>query len=617
MRRSPLVLIAIALLATLSPAVSRAQQTDWPAFDYDVQHSGTTDQETTIHPGNVATLHSLYPAVTLPSIADGAAAFLPGVATAGGVKDLVFLTTKDGRLLAINVADGSTVWSKQPATGPRYTTSSPAIDPSRLFVYGYGLDGKVRKYAVGDGSEVTTGGWPQTTTLKPDVEKGSSALSIATAKSGATYLYVTNGGYPGDAGDYQGHVTAIDLATGAQNVFNADCSDQTVHFVENGTPDCPAVQTAIWARAGIVYDPSLDRIFMATGNGNYDGNTGGHNWGDSTFALHPDGTGSGGLPVDAYTPTEFQHLQDVDADLGSTAPAILPAPPGSNVAHLGLQSGKDAQLRLLDLSNLSGMGGPGHVSGELQKIGLPQGGQVLTAPAVWVDPVTQSTWAFVANNSGISGIQLTVSGGVPSLAGRWTNSSGGSSPVVANGMVFYAGAGGIKALAPTTGAQLWSATIGGIHWESPIVSGGKLFVTDEASKLWVFAPNPEPLSFFTLPPCRLIDTRNPPGPLGGGPLAGNGAKRIFPVAGNCGIPAGARAVAANVTVVAPSAAGDLRIGPVGLGDKTSTINFHAGQVLANNAILTLTGNPLGEISVQADLSPGATHLVVDISGYFQ
>jgi hypothetical protein len=620
MNRQAQLLIAIARLVTLlvlSPALAAAQQADWPQFDFDAQHGGATDQETTIHPGNVSTLHALYPAVTLPSIADGAPAFLPGVATAGGVKDLIFLTTKDGHLLALDAADGTTVWSRQPATGPRYTTSSPAIDPSRLYVYGYGLDGKAHKYAVGNGAEVTTGGWPATTTLKPDVEKGSSALSIATAGNASAYLYVANGGYPGDAGDYQGHVTAIDLATGVQKVFNADCSDQTVHFVENASPDCSAVQTAIWARAGVVYDAGLDRIFMATGNGDYDGNTGGHDWGDTVFALHPDATGTGGRPVDTYTPTEFQHLQDVDADLGSTAPAILPAPAGSGVAHLGLQSGKDAELRLLDLGDLSGMGGPGHLGGELQKIAVPQGGQVLTAPAVWVDPVAGDTWAFVANGSGISGLELALAGGAPSLAVRWTNATGGSSPVIANGMVFYASSAGIKALDPTTGHELWSGSLGGIHWESPIVSGGKLFVTDENAKLWVYGPSPEPLAFYTLAPCRLVDTRQPAGPLGGPALAGGGARRVFPVAGHCGVPAGARAVAANVTVVAPSGPGDLRLGPVGLGDRTSTINFRAGQARANEAILSLTGNPLGEVAVQTDILPGATHLVVDVSGYFQ
>jgi outer membrane protein assembly factor BamB len=613
MRRYAPVLAALLALASVPAA---AQQAAWPQFDFNPQHGGATDQEATIHPGNVATLHSLYH-VALPAIADGAPAFLPAVQTASGVKDLLFLTTKDGRILAVDAADGSTVWAKQPATGPRYTTSSPAIDPGRQFVYAYGLDGKVRKYAVADGAEVTTGGWPETTTLKPDVEKGSSALSIATAQNGHTYLYVTNGGYPGDAGDYQGHVTAIDLASGAQRVFNAACSDQTVHFVENGTPDCPHVQTAIWARAGAVYDASLDRLFMATGNGDYDGNAGGHEWGDSVFAIHPDGTGSGGLPVDAYTPAEFQTLQNADADLGSTAPAILPAPPGSNVAHLGLQSGKDAKLRLLNLANLSGAGGPGHTGGELQKIDVPQGGQVLTAPAVWVDPTTGHTWAFVANGSGIAGLELTVSGGVPSLISRWSKGPGGSSPVVANGMVFYAGSGAVKALDPKTGTQLWTAAIGGTHWESPIVAAGRLFVTDESSQLWAFAPNPAPLSFYTLLPCRLIDTRQAAGPTGGPALAGGGAKRLFPAAGLCGIPADALALAANVTVVFPGGPGDLRVGPVGLGLQTSTINFHAGDVRANNAVLSLTGNPVGQLAVETDIASGATHLVLDVSGYFK
>ncbi len=80
-----------------------------------------------------------------------------------------------------------------------------------LYVYSYGLDGYVHKYQVGDGIEILTGGWPQLTTLKGYDEKGSSALSIATS-GGVKYLYVVHGGYPGDKGDYQGHVTAINLA---------------------------------------------------------------------------------------------------------------------------------------------------------------------------------------------------------------------------------------------------------------------------------------------------------------------------------------------------------------------------------------------------------------------
>src|SRR5262249_32006969 len=158
------------------------------------------------------------------------------------------VTTKAGRIVALDARGGGILWVRQPATGPNYTTSSPAVDPNRQFVYSYGLDGFVHKYAVFDGTEITAAGWPQLATRKRDVEKGSSALSIARIADGRIFLYVANGGYPGDAGDYQGHVTSIDLATGGQRVFNAACSDKTIHFTENSGPleDCPHKQTAVW-----------------------------------------------------------------------------------------------------------------------------------------------------------------------------------------------------------------------------------------------------------------------------------------------------------------------------------------------------------------------------------
>jgi outer membrane protein assembly factor BamB len=464
---------------------------DWPQFGFDPQHSGNNSQETMLGRNNVATLRPLYH-VVLPAIADGAPAFVANVATAGGSKDLLFLTTKAGHLLALDAQTGTTVWSHRPATGPAYTTSSPAVDPTRQYVYGYGLEGRVHKYLLGDGTETVTGGWPQVATLKPDVEKGSAALAIATAQDGSKYLYVANGGYPGDAGDYQGHITAINLTSGAQIVFNTACSDQSLHFREAAAPDCAHVQSAVWARAGVVYDPTNDRIYFATGNGTFDANVGGFDWGDSIIALAPAANATSGLPLDSYTPPEFQQLQNADADLGSSAPAILPTIPASRVAHLGVQMGKDAQIRLVNLDDLSGHGGPGHVGGELQKIAVPQGGGVLTQPAVWLNPTDSSVWIFVSNGSGAAGLQLVVDDvGNPSLVTRWMSAAGGSSPVIANGLLYYARSGHVSALDPVSGQLLWTdSSIGAIHWESPIVVGGRLYVTDENSMLWAYQPVP-------------------------------------------------------------------------------------------------------------------------------
>ncbi len=619
-----------AWLATLSwtlPTALCAASLSWPQFDFDSRKSGVSQQETTIHAGNVATLHLVasYPVnpVTLPAIADGAPAFLAGVATASGTKDLLFLTTKDGRLLAIDAATGATVWQKQPATSPMYTTSSPALDPSQLYVYSYGLDGKAHKYQVGSGNEVVTGGWPEVATVKPSVEKGSAALAVVTAQNGTSYLVVANGGYPGDAGDYQGHVTVINLGTGAQHVFNADCSNQIdTHFVfAPGLPSCSHVQSAIWARPGVVYDAELDRLFMSTGNGDYDANTGGFDWGDSVFALHPDGTGSStaGVPIDSYTPSEYQTLQNLDADLGSTAPAILPSPNGSNHPYLGVQSGKDAQIRLLNLQNLSGQSGPRHLGGELQKIAVPQGGEVLTQPAVWKSPADGTIWVFIANDAGISGQKLQVDGaGNPSLQSppQWLDTTnGGTSPIVVNGILYYSSFAGLRALDPATGTQLWISTApSGLHWESPIVVGGRVYATDDSGHLFAWEPNPEPLDFYTVPPCRMIDTRNAVGPYGGPALQAGG--RNFAVASQCGVPASARAIAVNVTVIGPTSSGFLAVGPTGVSLSTSTVNFAAGQTRANNAVVGLTGNPLASLTVVAQMT-GTANLALDVVGYFK
>ncbi|MDB5076413.1 MAG: hypothetical protein JWO42_2592 [Chloroflexi bacterium] len=445
--------------------------------------------------GSSPALHRLY-SVPLPSVADGVPAYLPRVATSQGVRNMLFLTTRDGRVLAIDARSGSKLWQRQYGPGscrinrgntPCYTTSSPAIDPNGRYIYSYGLDGAVHRLNVGDGTEVRGGGWPETATLKGYDEKGSAALSIATARDGTSYLYVANGGYPGDRGDYQGHLTTINLTTGAQHVFNAACSNQSVHFAEYpAKPDCTHVKTAIWARPGAVYDPGTDRTYISTGNGDF--NPAGHAWGESILALHPDGMGANGDPLDSYTPTNYGNLNDRDADLGSSEPVILPMPKGSRYQHVALQAGKDAFLRLVNLDNLSGKGKIGQTGGQIGRlIPVPQGGPVLTQPAIWVDPRDQSVWAFVSDALGTSALRLTIDHGTPRMVAVWKRGYGGSSPIVVNGVLYYAGTSNIWALDPRTGAVRGRDTsIGYIHWQSPLVAGGKVFIADSSAHLSAF-----------------------------------------------------------------------------------------------------------------------------------
>ncbi|MBV8200357.1 MAG: PQQ-binding-like beta-propeller repeat protein [Acidobacteria bacterium] len=598
-----------------------AAAADWPQFGYDSRHSGNNPAETTLGAANVATLRVRYQ-VALPGVVDGPPVFLAGAATPQGTKDLLFLETKGGTLLALDAATGAMVWSQRPASQPGTTTSSPAIDPGRQFVYAYGLDGKVHKYAAGDGSEVTSGGWPQIATLKPAVEQGAAALAVATAGGGTPYLYVASSGYPGSAGDAQGHVTAINLVTGAQQVWNTVCSDQAVHFAAGGTPDCAQTQAGIWARAGVAYDPDLDRIFFATGNGKFDADRGGHDWGESVLALRPDGTGAaGGMPLDSYTPNDFQDLDNAGEDLGCTAPALLPAAPASRYPHLAVQGGREpsGELHLLDLDNLSLQGGPGHTAGEVEPVLVPQGGPLLTAPAVWVNPADGGVWMFFANDNGIAAMQLWVdAAGNPTIFPQWSTGGGGSSPVVANGVLYYAGSSGLRALDPLSGKLLFAdPALGGIHWESPIVVGGRLYVTDESATLRAYEPSGASPTFHPLPAaCRVVDTRWPAGLDGGPPLSG-GATRIFAVAGQCGVPAGAVAITANVSALRPSARGSLQVTAANVASPGVSVSFRRGQARATvQGTIPLTGNPPGSVAVTARLN-GNVGFMLAVIGYYQ
>lgn len=126
-----------------------------------------------------------------------------------------------------------------------------------------------------------------------------------------------------------------------------------------------------------------------------------------------------------------------------------------------------------------------------------------------------------------------------------------------------------------------------------------------------------PADFYTLAPCRVVDTRGATAPLGGPALAAN-VDRSFPLAGACGVPATAQAIAVNVTTVAPSGSGNLRAWPGGTTPSTaSVLNFAAGQTLGNNAILALSRNGSGTLTVRVNMGSGSADVLVDVVGYFQ
>jgi uncharacterized repeat protein (TIGR01451 family) len=120
--------------------------------------------------------------------------------------------------------------------------------------------------------------------------------------------------------------------------------------------------------------------------------------------------------------------------------------------------------------------------------------------------------------------------------------------------------------------------------------------------------------FYTLEPCRLVDTRGPASALGA-PALGPGS-RSFTLVGTCGLPADASAVSLNVTVTAPTQPGDLRLYPSGAAlPLVSTVNYSPNQTRANNAVAVLSAG--GALAVQCDQGGGTVELIVDVNGYFK
>ncbi len=136
----------------------------------------------------------------------------------------------------------------------------------------------------------------------------------------------------------------------------------------------------------------------------------------------------------------------------------------------------------------------------------------------------------------------------------------------------------------------------------------------DISGYFVPTPNPSALAFYSLPPCRVSDTRWPTGPLGGPSLTAQQARDLPILSSSCGIPDTAQAYLLNFTAVPENGAPVWVVSawPAGQNQpSTSILNAPTGTIVANAAIVSPgTG---GDIDVAASDN---ADLVIDVAGYF-
>jgi outer membrane protein assembly factor BamB len=449
----PLLTLSAQQSSPLPDNVTRGH--DWTQFGWDDARTSVSTAPTGIDEKNVATMRRQQ--VTLDGTVDASAIYLSDVAVNGAPHDALFVTTTYGKTIAINANTGAILWTYTPPgyqswTGTRQiTNSTPVADPGREFIYAATPDGHVQKLAVADGHAI----WSTAVTSLPDKEKIASPLSYY-----AGHIIAVTGGYIGDAPPYQGHVAILDAVSGKLlHVWNSLCSDRAGIITPS---DCPESGSAIWGRAGAVIDSATGDIYVATGNGRWDGKT---YWGDAVLRLDSSAT----RMLGNYTPSNSNALADADADIGSTSPALIG---GGDI----VQAGKDGKIRVL--SGASMTGAAPHSGGELQAVPTPSGNRVFTAVAVRHGPSGMSV--FVTDNDGTTA--WTASSG--KISPLWQNNNGGTSPVIAGGLLYIYDprGGGLRVYVPSSGKLITALPCGSGHWNSPIVIDHMIVVPEGTSK---------------------------------------------------------------------------------------------------------------------------------------
>ncbi|HEY6268839.1 MAG TPA: hypothetical protein VIX11_11115 [Candidatus Acidoferrum sp.] len=162
--------------------------------------------------------------------------------------------------------------------------------------------------------------------------------------------------------------------------FSASTLAPVANAVFNSTPN--QVGTLSYSRGGIWMGggaPAVDssgNLFFITGNGTFDANTGGSNYGDSVIKL---GTASGFSVADYFTPLDQASLDANDTDFGSGAATVLVDQPSGPVAHLLIGGGKQGNLFLLNRDNLGKFSGS--ANNVVQAINL--GNSIFATPVFW------------------------------------------------------------------------------------------------------------------------------------------------------------------------------------------------------------------------------------------
>ena len=511
-------LLILLLLPIFCMAQTASVSHDWLTWGGGPERYGWAKSETILSKENVSKLELkwmaqldnpssdvVFSAVTAPLVASG-------IATAQGVKTLIYVVGSADIVYALDETSGAVVWEKKfpntlkpRANGnvscPNTQNATPVIDKTAGIIYVLTSDGKLRGLSLTDGSDRM----PPTDFVTPFVRDWSLNLidGVIFTTFGRGCGGVAGSGIPA------AEMAAMDVRDPAhpRKKFNTS----------TGRPN------GAWGRGGSTLGPR--GLYVMTADGPFDPKT--NQFGETFMIFNPKTMEI----VDYYTPKNWEYLNEKDLDLGASSPLVF------NFKNWELVAGiaKEGVMYLLDGKSLGGADHqtPLYVSQRWANDEvLLYGRGVWGGMATWEDADAQR-WLYVPiwgpptkplpkfkniygmqESGSIMAFQLGVENEKPSLIPMWISESMSvpDPPVVANGVVFalstgenprqsgvtgssnreravFTGHASLRAFDAMTGKQLYHS--GSIiddwtHYSGIAVSNGRVYFTTTHSRVYSF-----------------------------------------------------------------------------------------------------------------------------------
>ncbi len=375
--------------ATLSGQTASAtvNVTNYPGTftrDVDKLRTGLNPNETVLTPANVnSTKFGKLFSYSIDGTSDASPLYVPSVTIPGqGVHNVVYVATEHDSVYAFD-ADGlqtTPLWHLSFINGSSVNvvppgdtgeccdispeigiTGSPVIDPTTNTLYvvvktketGGGNTNYVhRLHALDLGSGTEKFGGPVSITATASGNgAGSSGGQIVfdnLHQNQRAALLLNNGvvyiafGAHGDNSPYHGWILGYNASNVQQRVmsFNTSPNDNGIRSTGGGQG------SGVWQSGDGIATDSTGDLYYVTGNGIFDVNNGGRDYGDSLMRLSSSGT-----VVDYFTPHDQQIMNDQDLDLGSGGVLLLPDQSGAH-PHLAITAGKNGTIYVVDRDNM-------------------------------------------------------------------------------------------------------------------------------------------------------------------------------------------------------------------------------------------------------------------------